>query len=63
MPRYGNVQGGILLLSSVSVIHGATIAQNDCGANMYEVAFGMNHSHGFNITRGYVKIDFTSMGT
>lgn len=33
----------------------ATIAQNDCGANMYEVAFGMNHSHGFNITRGYVK--------
>lgn len=37
----------------------ATIAQNDCGANMYEVAFGMNHSHGFNITRGYVKIDFT----
>ena len=37
----------------------ATVAQNDCGANMYEVAFGMNHSHGFNITRGYVKIDFT----
>ena len=37
----------------------ATIAQNDCGANIYDVAFGMNHSHGFNITRGYVKIDFT----
>lgn len=37
----------------------ATIAQNDCDANLYEVAFGMNHSHGFNITRGYVKIDFT----
>ena len=26
---------------------------------MYEVAFGMNHSHGLNITRGYVKLDFT----
>lgn len=37
----------------------ATIAQNDCGANIYEVAFGMNHSHGFNITRGYMKLDFT----
>lgn len=37
----------------------ATIAQNDCDANLFEVAFGMNHSHGFNITRGYVKIDFT----
>ena len=36
-----------------------TIAQNDCDANLYEVAFGMNHSHGLNITRGYVKIDFT----
>ena len=37
----------------------ATVAQNDCDANLYEVAFGMNHSHGFNITRGYVKIDFS----
>jgi len=37
----------------------ATIAQNDCDANLYEVAFGMNHSHGFNVTRGYVKIDFS----
>lgn len=37
----------------------ATIAQNDCDANLYEVAFGMNHSHGFKVTRGYVKIDFT----
>ncbi len=36
-----------------------TIAQNDCDANLYEVAFGMNHSAGFQITRGYVKIDFT----
>lgn len=37
----------------------ATIAQNDCDANLYEVAFGMNHSQGLNVTRGYVKIDFT----
>ena len=37
----------------------ATIAQNDCNANLYEVAFGMNHSHGFKVTRGYVKVDFT----
>lgn len=37
----------------------ATIAQNDCDANLYEVAFGMNHSHGLNVTRGYVKIDFS----
>ena len=36
-----------------------TIAQNDCDANLYEVAFGMNHSHGMKVTRGYVKIDFT----
>lgn len=36
-----------------------TIAQNDCDANLYEVAFGMNHSHGLSVTRGYVKIDFT----
>lgn len=36
-----------------------TIAQNDCDANLYEVAFGMNHSHGFKITRGYVKLDFS----
>lgn len=36
-----------------------TIAQNDCDANLFEVAFGMNHSHGLKVTRGYVKIDFT----
>lgn len=36
-----------------------TIAQNDCGANLSDVAFGMNHSHGFKVTRGYVKLDFT----
>ena len=37
----------------------ATIAQNDCDANLYEVAFGMNHTHGMTVTRGYVKLDFT----
>ncbi|MCH5227528.1 MAG: phage integrase SAM-like domain-containing protein [Muribaculaceae bacterium] len=37
----------------------ATIAQNDCGATLTDVAFGLNHSHGFNVTRGYVDIDFT----
>lgn len=36
-----------------------TIAQNDCGANLFEVAFGMNHSHGLKVTRGYVRLDFT----
>lgn len=36
-----------------------TIAQNDCDANLFEVAFGMNHSRGLNVTRGYVKIDFS----
>jgi integrase len=37
----------------------ATIAQNDCDANLYEVAFGMNHTHGLKVTRGYVKMDFS----
>ncbi len=36
-----------------------TVAQNDCGASIAEVAFAMNHSHGFTTTRGYIKIDFT----
>lgn len=36
-----------------------TIAQNDCDANLYEVAFGMNHSHGLKVTRGYVRIDYS----
>lgn len=35
------------------------MAQNDCGASVAEVAFGMNHSHGHTVTRGYIKIDFT----
>ncbi|MDE5878079.1 MAG: site-specific integrase [Muribaculaceae bacterium] len=36
-----------------------TIAQNDCGATISEVGFGLNHSHGHTITRGYLRIDFT----
>lgn len=36
-----------------------TVAQNDCGASVAEVAFGMNHSHGHTVTRGYIKIDFS----
>lgn len=36
-----------------------TVAQNDCGASISDVAFGMNHSSGHKITRGYIKLDFT----
>lgn len=36
-----------------------TVAQNDCGANIAEVGFAMNHSHGHTVTRGYIKIDFS----
>lgn len=36
-----------------------TTAQNDCGASIADVAFGMNHSQGHTITRGYIKIDFS----
>lgn len=36
-----------------------TIAQNDCGASIDEVAFGMNHAGGHKVTRGYLKIDFS----
>ena len=36
-----------------------TVAQNDCGASISEVAFAMNHSSGHRVTRGYIKIDFT----
>lgn len=36
-----------------------TVAQNDCGASISEVAFGMNHSAGHKVTRGYLKLDFT----
>lgn len=36
-----------------------TVAQNDCGATIAEVAFGMNHSAGHRVTRGYLKLDFS----
>lgn len=36
-----------------------TLARNDCDAPLSEVAFGMNHSAGFKITRGYIKTDFS----
>lgn len=36
----------------------ATTAQNDCGANIAEVGFAMNHSQR-SVTRIYVKIDFS----
>lgn len=36
-----------------------TVAQNDCGATIDEVAFGMNHANGRYITRGYIKLDFS----
>ncbi len=35
-----------------------TVAQNDCGASIAEVAFGMNHSGGHTVTRGYIKLNF-----
>lgn len=35
-----------------------TIAQIDCGASIAEVAFGMNHSAGHRVTRGYLKLSF-----
>ena len=35
-----------------------TVAQNDCEASIAEVAFGMNHSAGFRVTQGYLKINF-----
>lgn len=36
-----------------------TVAQNDCRANIAEVGFAMNHTHGYSVTRGYIKIDFS----
>ena len=35
-----------------------TIAQNDCGASISEVSFGMNHAAGHTVTRGYLKLNF-----
>ncbi len=36
-----------------------TVAQNDVKASIDEVAFAMNHSAGYRVTRGYIKIDFS----
>lgn len=36
-----------------------TIAQNDCGASISDVAFAMNHSSGHGVTRGYLRLDFS----
>ncbi len=41
----------------------ATLAQNDCDAGISEVAFAMNHSHGYTTTRGYIRLDFTPAWT
>lgn len=38
----------------------ATTAQNDVGASFADVGFAMNHSQHHEVTRGYVKIDFSS---
>ena len=37
----------------------ATVAQNECGASLAEVDFGLNHAHKTKMARVYVKIDFT----
>ncbi len=37
----------------------ATVAQNECGASLAEVDFGLNHAHKTRLARTYVKIDFT----
>ena len=36
-----------------------TVAQNDVKASIAEVAFGMNHSSGHTVTRGYLKLDYS----
>ena len=37
----------------------ATVAQNECGASLADVDFGLNHAHKTQMARVYVKIDFT----
>jgi hypothetical protein len=37
----------------------ATIARNDCGVSMDDVAFCLNHSSAHKVTDGYVKKDFS----
>lgn len=36
-----------------------TVAQNDCGASIADVAFAMNHASSHKVTRGYLRIDFS----
>lgn len=36
----------------------ATVAQNECGASLGDVDFGLNHAHGTRLARVYVKINF-----
>lgn len=36
-----------------------TVAQNNCGANIADVAFAMNHASSHKVTRGYLRIDFS----
>lgn len=37
----------------------ATVAQNECGATLGDVDFGLNHANKTRLARTYVKIDFT----
>lgn len=37
----------------------ATVAQNECGATLSEVDFGLNHAQHSRLARIYVKVDFT----
>lgn len=37
----------------------ATVAQNECGATLADVDFGLNHSNKTQLARTYVKINFT----
>lgn len=37
----------------------ATVAQNECGATLADVDFGLNHAHKTRLARTYVKVDFT----
>ena len=37
----------------------ATVAQNECGATLADVDFGLNHAHKTRLARTYVNVDFT----
>ncbi len=41
----------------------ATVAQNECGASLSDVGFALNHSSKTNLTRAYVKINFSPAWT